>query len=143
MFRSFLGHEDRELYGKLMEELPGIVNWAIEGYRSLEDRGKFIQPKSGEDTDDDGGTLESLSSPVKAFVKRCCTTKKPGDMEHEDFYATTDDLYRTYKFWCEQEGRSYPSTKEIFTRDLKSAFPGIQVKSRTVGVNGHASTKGF
>lgn len=39
--RSFLGKEDIRLTDKLMEELPGILNWAIEGLKRLRGRGHF------------------------------------------------------------------------------------------------------
>src|SRR5262249_30317162 len=44
--RSFFGREDIGLTGKLVAELPGILNWAIAGYRRLQARGHFIQPKN-------------------------------------------------------------------------------------------------
>src|SRR6202023_2117735 len=35
MTKTFIGNEDIELTAKLLRELPGILNWAIEGYRRL------------------------------------------------------------------------------------------------------------
>jgi putative DNA primase/helicase len=38
---------DRELEGKLAQELSGIFNWAIRGYRNLKERGfRFLEPQS-------------------------------------------------------------------------------------------------
>lgn len=39
--RSFLGVEDTTLTSKLIEELPGILNWAIAGLQRLTSRGRF------------------------------------------------------------------------------------------------------
>jgi len=39
--RSFYGREDIHLTNKLLEELPGILNWAIEGLMRLWKRGHF------------------------------------------------------------------------------------------------------
>ena len=47
MDENFLGREDFDLTEKLLEERAGILNWAMEGWRRLRDRGKFIQPMSG------------------------------------------------------------------------------------------------
>jgi putative DNA primase/helicase len=46
LIKSFYGKEDRGLTNKLAAELPGILNWAIEGYRRLSERGFFVQPES-------------------------------------------------------------------------------------------------
>jgi putative DNA primase/helicase len=35
MLQSFLGREDPMLFERLMGELPGILNWAVAGYRNL------------------------------------------------------------------------------------------------------------
>ena len=42
--RSFLGEEDVSLTDALLRELPGILNWAIEGRQRLYSRGRF-EPK--------------------------------------------------------------------------------------------------
>ena len=39
---SFFGREDPGLTDRLMGELPGILNWAIEGYERLQARGHFV-----------------------------------------------------------------------------------------------------
>lgn len=39
--RSFYGREDPALTNRLLGELPGILNWAMEGYRRLRARGHF------------------------------------------------------------------------------------------------------
>jgi P4 family phage/plasmid primase-like protien len=42
---SFFGNEDQTLTNKLATELPGILNWAIDGYKRLNKRGYFVMPK--------------------------------------------------------------------------------------------------
>jgi len=44
---SFYGREDRQLTVRLLRELPGILRWALEGWRRLQARGCFAQPASG------------------------------------------------------------------------------------------------
>ena len=66
MTKSFFGKEDHGLTKKLLAELPGILNWALEGWRQLHDRGHFIQPTSAQDAIDD---LEDLGSPITAFLR--------------------------------------------------------------------------
>ena len=48
-------------------ELPGVLRWAIEGWRRLHARGKFVQPETGKALMRD---LADLSSPVAQFVRR-------------------------------------------------------------------------
>ena len=112
---SFYGRENRELTQTLLSELPGILNWAIAGWRQLRERGAFIQPSCVEDTLRD---MEDLSSPVGAFVRECCKVG-PG------LRVWVDELYFAWKQWCEQEGRSSVTTRQTFGRDLMAAIPGI------------------
>ena len=44
--QSFCGKEDITLTGKLLKELPGILNWAIEGWKRLHSRGRFESPEN-------------------------------------------------------------------------------------------------
>jgi hypothetical protein len=43
--RSFCGQEDITLTNTLLRELPGILNWAIEGWERLQSRGCFEAPQ--------------------------------------------------------------------------------------------------
>lgn len=62
--RSFYGVENHQLTDKLLTELPGILLWAIEGWSRLQERGRFVQPESGQQMLDD---MDDLSSPINAF----------------------------------------------------------------------------
>jgi P4 family phage/plasmid primase-like protien len=113
---SFLGREDRELTAKLLRELPGILNWAIEGWSCLRQRGHFVQPRSAAD---DVEALEELASPIKAFVRDRCVVGKGCSVERKD-------LYTAWKQWCEENGRREPGDVSTFGRNLRAAFPTIE-----------------
>lgn len=113
---SFYGQEDPTLTDQLLVELPGILLWAIEGWKRLRQRGRFVQPASSEEAIRD---LEDLASPVGAFVRECCTIA-PGCR------AWVDDLYKAWQGWCERDGRHIVSSKMSFGRDLAAAVPGIK-----------------
>jgi len=113
---SFLGREDPGLTNKLFTELPGILNWAIEGWHRLRQRGHFIQPASGTETRED---LEALGSPVGAFVHDCCEFGA-------DYKVTRDALFDAWEEWCKMERRLHPGDKATFGRNLRAAFPGLK-----------------
>lgn len=117
MTRSFFGREDRGLAERLLRELPGILNWSLEGLDRLRSRGYLRQPKSAEET---VAQLEMLGSPIKAFVSDRCDLL-PG--------AATEcaSLYAAWVRWTEAQGREKPGTQPIFTRNLTSAFPEVTV----------------
>lgn len=119
--RSFYGNEDPTLTSQLLEELPGILLWSIEGLKRLRARGRFMQPASGEESIAD---MEDLGSPVAAFVRDCCTV----GTGHR---AWIDSLYQAWRGWCEADGRNVVSTKQSFGRDLAAAVPGISRRRGT------------
>jgi len=116
--RSWLGKENHELETKLTPELPGILNWALEGLARLnENEGRFTRVPSAEEVII---TMRDLASPVRAFVRECCTLKSNLEVKR-------DDLYGKYKEWCDDN--EYPkSAKHVFGRDLGAAVPELRTK---------------
>ena len=113
--RSFYGKEDHDLSAKLLEELPGILRWSLEGYRRLYQRGRFMQHASGQEAIDE---LETLGSPVGAFVRAQCIVETGARCERSN-------LFNAWKSWCETEGRDHPGTTATFGRNLRAAVAGI------------------
>jgi len=113
--QTFYGREDVGLTEKLAAELPGILLWALAGWKRLHQRGRFVQPQSVQDAVRD---MEELSSPVSAFVRERCDIGV-------GYRAMADDLYGSWKQWCEQEGRHSATTRQTFGRDLAAAVPGV------------------
>lgn len=124
LVNDFLGKEDLHLSEKLLLELPGILNWAIEGWRQLKERGRFIQPISGEE---DLETLMQLGSPVKAFLQDCCEF-------HSDYEIAMGELFQAWEAWNIEENRDYIGTKATFSRDLRAACPRVRRAQKTGGV---------
>src|SRR5215471_14375293 len=89
---SFYGREDPNLTSKLLEELTGILNWAVEGYRRLRERGHFVQPSNVEHLIE---SMERLGAPVKAFVADRCEVGSGKTVD-------TDALFGAWKYWCER-----------------------------------------
>lgn len=118
---SFYGKEDPGLSETLLIELPGILLWAIEGWKRLQSRGRFVAPSSSEEAIRD---LEDLGSPVGAFLRERCVV----GAGHR---VPVDLLYREWQNWCASEGRNITSTKQTFGRDLTAAEPGIECRRGT------------
>ena len=74
--RSFEGREDRTLTKRLLQELPGLLNWAIAGRELLANDEGFIVPPSSQDLIDEA---KALASPVSEFVAEECNPRpRPG-----------------------------------------------------------------
>ena len=117
MTQSFYGHEDHALQGRLLGELPGVLNWAREGYLRLKARGHFVQPPSSSDAIAD---LEALGSPVGSFIEDRCTVASGRRCQVEA-------LFGAWSVWCVTNGRKEPGTTHSFGRDLRAVVPGIKV----------------
>jgi putative DNA primase/helicase len=113
--RSFYGQEDTGLTKRLMGELPGILNWAIEGWKRLRERGHFVMPASCAEAMRE---LEELSSPVQAFVREACVVAPGASVEIEELFAE-------WQRWCALQGRTKTPNRQILGRDLKAAFPQL------------------
>ena len=117
LVQSFFGREDPALTSRLLTELPGILNWALVGYRRLRERGYFIQPDSAREAVED---LEMLASPIKAFIKDRCHVG-PG------LTVSVELLFQTWRTWCDAVGRKESGTKQTFGRDLKAVIPSLRI----------------
>jgi len=113
---SWYGREDHELEPALQEELPGILNWSLDGLKRLTVAGKFTRPPGAEEAI---VALQDLASPVAAFVRDRCV-RGP---EHE---VEVDELYVAWRAWADDNGH-VRSTKQVFGRDLRAAVPGLKV----------------
>ncbi len=109
--QSFYGNEDMGLEKRLMGELPGIVNWAIEGLKRLRGRGNILEPAESIEMRTQS---KEIGSNVIAFVNNACNI---GDGLHTE----PDNMYDAFKKWCEEDG-SKPMKKRSFRAELNEAF---------------------
>ncbi len=116
--RKFLGNENENLTDELLVELPGILLWAIEGWRRRRARTgrRFVQPESGKQLLNE---LSELASPVSVFVEEHCIV----DRTHRVYI---EDLYQAWRKWCYSTGRREPGNPHTFGRDLRAVVPSIQ-----------------
>lgn len=95
--------KDVNIISKLLAELPGIFNWAYEGYKLLNTVGYFTDtPEQAEIT----RQFEEMSDPISVF---CADYEFTGE-------RTRDDIYSWYKDWCEETGHKAMSRERFIPR---------------------------
>jgi putative DNA primase/helicase len=113
---SWLGKEDHALEPEIRRELPGILNWALDGLARLEREGRFTRPTGA---DEAYKSLVDLASPVQAFIRDRCNVGP-------DLEVAIDLFYSAWKEWAEDNGHAR-KTKQTLGRDLRAALPQLQV----------------
>lgn len=99
---------------KFKDELPGILNWAIQGLKRLNARGKF------EITEEMTALIEKYqteNSSVRLFVDSQCDLNQQGAVP-------VGMLFDEYKKFCESSNYR-PLSKINFGKELRDAFPTI------------------
>lgn len=116
MTRSWLGHEDSSLLDELTAELPGILNWALDGLTKLNHRGRLLEPTSSADA---VVSMKDTASPVSAFIRDRCEIRP-------DVEVQIDALWRAWRAWCDDNGHR-PGNKQLFGRNLNAVVPQVRV----------------
>lgn len=105
---------DINIVDKLLDELPGIFNWAYAGYKLLNKVGYFTETLEHADI---LSQFKTVSNPVEEF---CDDRTFAGQM-------TRDEIYSWYRDWCENAGhkplsrtRFVPKFREKMERQIVS-----------------------
>jgi len=104
--------KDKELGKKLKEELPGILNWALEGCRRWQTEG-LKTPKSVELATKE---YEEEMDPIKEFLEDICITETLGKTK-------IGELYQIYEEYC-----SFAKTNPIPNRAFGRRLTQIGIK---------------
>jgi putative DNA primase/helicase len=124
--RKFAEHEmDVELTEKLMGELSGIFNWALEGYKRLDGQ-KFIFSESPS-MFRSKKQYQQQSNSVLDFIDRCLDDANPEDS------APFKNLYDCYQGFCTSEGNKKCFPKKEFRTILENE--GIEVANSSKHAN--------
>jgi putative DNA primase/helicase len=126
--QSFFGREDPQLTSKLMKELPGILNWALDGLAGLLARGAFIQPATGLAAVDE---LKRKTTPLLGFIEDELIFSSD-----DEAYVAKDTVYARYKTWCGEEGMKFVAQKNNFFSELYSTSDGRLVQYRPHATDG-------
>jgi putative DNA primase/helicase len=113
--KSFLGAENSKLTSELLAELPGILQWSLDGLDRLVVNGALTEPKS---SDDARTALQDMVSPMSAFVREMCD--RSGEVP-------VDDLFTVWKAWCD-ENNNRAGSAQTFGKDLRAVVPVLRVR---------------
>jgi len=113
-FNTYEGNEDFGLVDRLLTEIPGITNWALEGLRLLRLAGRFHNPQAGDKILRD---FVYLSSPIQAFLDECCEVGAEKEVKR-------NDLRLEWSIWCSENGH-FEGSQSDFGRKLRAALPRI------------------
>jgi putative DNA primase/helicase len=111
---SWLGKEDTGLTEKLAAEMPGILNWALDGLARLQRNGRITDPASSRES---VLIMQDTASPISAFVRERCATGP-------NSAVPVDLLWTTWREWAEDSGIP-AGNKQIFGRNLQSVVPQL------------------
>ena len=113
---------DKHLIDKLKLELPGILNWAIDGLRDWKEKGLAFPNEVKTATDSYRQEMDIISG----FLADCCLIR-------EDAEVRSKNLYEAYLEWCENNGEKAISQTAL---GLKFVERGFEKKKFSGGFNG-------
>jgi len=114
--------QNPHLAAELKQELPGILNWALEGRRRLTSRRVFTEPKVSREA---LAEYRSESNPARGFLADQCVSRATASV-------SVSDLYVAYRVWAQDNG--YPLLSgAAFGKEVRKAFPDMRKKRIAVG----------
>jgi len=114
---SHYGREDPRLLRKLMNELPGILLWALAGLDRLREQGRFTESDRARAEQAD---MAAQQSPVTVFVDELC---RPDPTQAVECSA----LYALWSLWAKANGHK-PGTSAVFGKNLRAVWPMVERK---------------
>ena len=110
--------QDKRLPDRLLEELPGILNWALEGLKEWRQQGL----NSPETVAHSTKRYREDNDSVGQWIEAACTLE-PGAR------TAMKDLHDSYKTWCENSGLD-PLTNACFGKELgRRGFENIRERT--------------
>lgn len=102
--------QDKTLREKLVAELPGILNWALEGLKEYQQLGTLAPPPIVVSTTQ---AYRNDQDELYDFLQECCEIQKPDEEFGKSFMAYGSELYGAYTQWASfnNEDRKMSNTK--------------------------------
>ena len=110
--------KDKSLGSRLCEELPGILNWALEGLKDWRQSGLNPPTSIKQAT----GQYREANDSIAQWIDAVC-------VEGQSYRETMKDLYESYKAWCENSGL-LPLSNSCFGKELtRKGFETTRARS--------------
>ena len=123
--RTFSSEEqDKTLGDKLIQELPGILNWAIEGCLAWQED----ELQTPQIVEDQVAEYKSAMDSISQFVRDEC------EQDSNHVYAASK-FYQAYRDWCVSAGRK-PQSQTAFKRALEK-LNGVYQQRSSSGLQWH------
>lgn len=124
--KSFIGHEDTHLADRLMTELPGILNWSLDGLDRLRSHDRFTQA--------------AMATGVRADVDRGATGATPFVQalfaEHETLGVSRRMIRDAMEWWSQQQEDSYKASAPSMKAAIRAEFPDAKEDVRNLLADG-------
>jgi putative DNA primase/helicase len=117
-------HQDKHIASKLLEELPGIFNWALIGLQRLQSRGVFTESELVRQA---VAAYKLESNPARLFLTEYGLEAAP-----ESEFVVFPELYAAYVHWCIANGHKKIRPSTEFGKEVTAMFPDSETKQRTV-----------
>ncbi|MEQ1843997.1 MAG: phage/plasmid primase, P4 family [Nitrospira sp.] len=117
--------QNKNLAEDLAGELPGIFNWAVRGYQSLQQRGYFLEPLLSLEAKRE---FRLESNPALAYLQEHC-------IADPNAKVVTTVLYCAYESFCKDHGCK-PLNDANFGKEVRRSFP--QARRIKTGKNLHS-----
>jgi putative DNA primase/helicase len=120
---SFKGkNQNKNLTNELLTELPGILNWALEGWKQLQATQELYESPSALKSKD---KLSEALNPALSFIRNDCRLS-------EEYKIKRSTLYMEYEIWHRNNVGKHPLSKPEFFERVRDDFPEI----REIRLNG-------
>ena len=114
--------QQRNLADELALELPGVLNWALEGMKQLQKKGNFVKPAKCVEAID---VYKEEMNPARTFLLEEYA-------ENPSSKGTpTKTVYEQYKNWCEERGYK-PLNDANFGKEVRRTFSNVKKERPTV-----------
>lgn len=112
---SHADNPNTNLYSELVEELPGIARWALDGVVDLENEGKFTETDAGREVTE---MIVAGGSYLREFLTDCF------DRGTDEDRVSNTDMHRVYKEWAKDTG-AVPMSSTMLSSRFTDTFPDI------------------
>lgn len=96
---------------ELAQELPGILNWAIDGLRRLEARGRFLETEASREIKEQ---FKVASNPVREFLEEHIVVS-----DADDDWIPVMHAYNEFRAWHKARGHRRDITEQSFGEEVK------------------------